>query len=170
MLIQTVEEVLDILHEEAYQELSVDEKNDRLLALVESRFSLDILIKRSLGRNWRKLNPEQRIEFKKLFGKLVMHTYSKRLEEAGERPKFEFGKTVELPKSRLEIQSEVEYLSDKITVYYRLAKRDGRWEVYDIVVEGVSLMNNYRKQFNSIMGRSSVDKLLSTLREKVDSL
>ena len=169
-LAKTVEEVIDILHEEQYKALTVDEKNDRLLALVESRFSLDIIVQRALGRHWKKLDAEQKLEFKRLFSKLVIHTYSLRLEGAGERPKFEFGKVVELPKERLEIQSEVEYLNDKISVYYRLAKRNGQWEVYDIVVEGVSLLNNYRKQFNSIMARGSVDKLFATLRKKVESL
>jgi len=167
MLIQTVNEALDILNGENYEGLSVDEKNERLLALVESRFSLNILIQRALGRNWRNLDDEQRTEFKQLFSKLVVQTYSDRLAEAGDRPEFEFAETIELPKQRLEIQSKVDYKDDTITVFYRLAKRDGKWEVYDILVEGVSLLNNYRKQFDSILRQGSVEELLKTLREKV---
>lgn len=166
----TIESVLDVLHEEEFAKLSSDEKNERLLTLVESQFSLDVMVQRALGRNWRKLSAEQQSEFKRLFSKLLVHTYTSRLDESEERPQFEFGDQIELPKNRVEIKSTVEYLNDKISVDYRLFKKDGNWGVYDIVVEGVSLLGNYRKQFNSLMSRGSANELLDTLQKKVEKL
>ena len=169
LLAETINKILDVLHEEQYRSMTVDEKNNYLLSMVEERFSLDLLIQRSLGRNWQKLSAAQRNEFKRLFSKLIVYTYCSRLEEAGNniRPEFTFGRTIDLSRDRLELESTVQYNNNQLAVYYRLVKQDQRWEVYDIIVEGVSLLKNYRSQFDSILSRESVDALLDTLREKI---
>ena len=74
-----------------------------------------------------------------------------------------------LKKGRAEVHSHIE-LSDgrKVPIFYRLTNKSGQWKVYDLVIEGVSLVKSYRTQFREIIVKDSPEKLLAILRDKVD--
>ena len=123
--------------------------------------------KRTLGRDWRKLKPEQQKEFVELFDKLLQGVYADRLLAYTDQ-KIVFEKEKMLKKGRAEVESYI-VLSDgrRIPIFYRLTDKSGQWRVYDLVIEGVSLVKNYRTQFKEIVSKQGPDKLLEILRNKV---
>lgn len=167
LLEETINEILKLLYDEPETAMTNDEKNEKLLEIMDSRFPIGVIVKRALGRNWKKLNPEQQEQFTMLFSKLLVNSYTGRLDNSVDRPEFNFLKTIELKKGRMEIQSVITYSGEKFAVNYRLITNNERWEIYDIVVEGVSMLTNYRKQFDSLLSRSSPDELLNLLKAKI---
>ena len=133
---------------------------------VDERFNWEEMSRRTLARHWRKRTVEEREEFIDLYGKLLEQTYLDRVEGysgekvlyGGERidGKYSVVKVKILTKQETEISAE-----------YRLKINAGEWLVYDISIEGVSLINNYRTQFNSIIMRSSYKGLIKKLKTKV---
>lgn len=165
---QTIDGVLDMLYE-GREWKDFHEKNDAILAKIESTLSLDIILRRALGRNWRKLTVEEQNQFKNLFGKLLANSYTSNLEQVA-RPEFVYEKTVELKKGLFEVKTHVYDAGEKFHVDYRLVIQNGDWSLYDISVEGVSLLTNYRKQFDSILNRKSFDELIQLLNDKLNSI
>jgi phospholipid transport system substrate-binding protein len=81
--------------------------------------------------------------------------------------KIEFGKETELKKGRVEVESYIITLNNtKVPLFYRMSNRTGQWRVYDVVIEGVSMIKNYRGQFRQILSKKKPEDLLQTLREK----
>jgi phospholipid transport system substrate-binding protein len=113
------------------------------------------------------MKPEQQKEFAELFKELLQGVYADRLLAYTDQ-KIEFGKEIELKKGRAEVQSNI-VLSDgtKVPIFYRLTDKSGDWKTYDLIIEGVSLVKNYRSQFREIIAKESPDKLLEILRDKV---
>jgi phospholipid transport system substrate-binding protein len=81
--------------------------------------------------------------------------------------KIEFYKENILSESQAEIQTKIITSSKEIPIFYRMILKDGKWKVYDVVVENVSLVQNYRTQFNDILGKNTPEQLLEILRKKV---
>lgn len=118
---------------------------------------------RSLGLHWQKRTEEERAEFVKVFGELVERAHIAQLERySGEAIKY-IGERVEGDLA-LVYTRFVTKQSKEIPVDYRLINRDARWRIYDLVVEGVSLVSNYRSQFDKTIRTSSYGELLKRLR------
>ena len=123
----------------------------------------------TLGRYKRRFSKEEWEEFKVLFRELLEDVYIKRLREySGEKIIFENERV--LSSNRAQVDTKVVSSSRAISVSYRLMKKDGCWRVYDILVEGVSLLRNYRQQFFSLLRSKSPSDLNEILRKKVDFL
>jgi phospholipid transport system substrate-binding protein len=120
-----------------------------------------------LGREWKKLNGDQQKEFVGLFRELLQGVYADRLLAYTDQ-KVVFDNEKELKKGRVEVQSHI-VLSDgrKVPIFYRLTNKSGQWKVYDLIIEGVSLVKNYRTQFREIIAKDSPEKLMEILRDKV---
>lgn len=167
---ETVEDVLAILADEILQAPEQWElRRDRLRQAVYQRFGFEEMARRALGRHWRNLNADQRQEFVGLFSDLLERSYVGKIESAGA------GSQVAYPKETIDDDGFASVLTvitnrlgSQVEVEYRLLQRDGNanWEVYEIVIEGVSLINNYRTQFNNIIHRTSYDGLVKQLRLK----
>jgi phospholipid transport system substrate-binding protein len=134
--------------------------------IVGEVFDYTELSKRTLGREWKKMKPEQQKEFIELFKELLQGVYADRLL-AYEDEKIEFGREIELKKGQAEVQSNI-VLSDgtKVPIFYRLTNKSGDWKTYDLIIEGVSLVKNYRSQFREIISKDSPEKLLEIMRNK----
>lgn len=164
---QTIDEVLDLLH--AGDELSLEEKRSQILELLQSRFSFDIIIRRALGRNWNALDEDQQERITIVISDLLIRAYSQELD-TGARPKITFGKSQELGSNKLEIPSKVTYRNTLVSVNYRLANVKNRgWQVYDVLIEGVSMVSNYRKQFDEHFQTKSGAELIAVLEEKLET-
>jgi len=113
------------------------------------------------------MKPEQQKEFVQLFKELLQGVYADRLLAYSDQ-KIIFGKETTLKKGRAEVQSFLQ-TSDgkKIPLFYRLTDKSGSWKVYDVIIEGVSMVKNYRTQFRKILAKDSPDKLIQILRDKV---
>ncbi len=158
-----INRVLDIVKDKS---LDRKEKVARIEKVYASIFDEVELAKRSLGRNWTKLNPEQQKEFIDLFRQVLEKAYIDKIL-AYNNEKIVFGKQSEISGNLTEVKTLVLSESKKIPINYRLIQKNNVWKVYDVIIENVSLIQNYRSQFNSILAKNSPEQLLQTLRNRV---
>jgi phospholipid transport system substrate-binding protein len=158
--------VLDILRDPSLKgEKGLKIKRERVHAAALKLFDFVELSKRTLGLNWNKLNPEQRKEFVDLYKSLLEDTYIDRITSYTNE-EVRFTKEMPLSENTVEVQSIVISKAGEVPIYYRVIRKDDGWKVYDVVIEGVSLITNYRTQFREILGNNPPEKLLDILRKK----
>lgn len=143
------------------------ERARRIRKAVDERFDWKEMSKRSLARHWKKRTEREKEEFIDLFGKLLERTYLDKVEGYSGEKVLYVGERVD-GNYGIVVVKIVTRKDTEILVKYKLKKKGSEWLVYDISIEGVSLVNNYRKQFNSIMTRSSYEDLIKKLRRKVE--
>ena len=161
-----INKMLVKMKEPAFKELSRGAKLVEVRKVINEVFDYQELSRRTLGRDWKKFKPEQQTEFVDLFSKLLENVYADRIL-AYTHEKIEFGKETELKKGRMEVESYIITLDNtKVPLFYRMSNRTGQWRVYDVVIEGVSMIKNYRGQFRQILSKKKPEDLLQTLREK----
>ena len=158
--------ILKTLGDPAFKAKPKDQQIAIIGEEIEKVFDFKELSKRTLGRNWRKLSAEQQTEFVGLFKKLLQGVYADRLLAYSDQ-KIIFENEKMLKKGRAEVRTYLQ-TSDgkKIPMFYRLTDKSGSWKAYDIIIEGVSMVKNYRTQFREIVSKDSPEKLLEILREK----
>jgi phospholipid transport system substrate-binding protein len=126
---------------------------------------------RSLGPSWKSQPPAKQQEFIKLFEQMLVNTYIDRVDTyaCGDEKVIYDGESIDgnngVVKSRV-----TNHKGREITIEYRLRLKNNEWKAYDVVIEGVSLVNNYRQQFSAILARESFDGLLNQMRSKVTEL
>jgi phospholipid transport system substrate-binding protein len=162
-----VNKVIGTLADPAFKAKAKDEQIAQIGTEIDAIFDFKELSRRTLGREWKKMKPEQQKEFVQLFRELLQGVYADRLLAYSDQ-KVIFDKETMLKKGRAEVQSYLQ-TSDgkKIPLFYRLTNKSGSWKVYDVIIEGVSMVKNYRTQFREILSKDSPDKLLKILRDKV---
>ncbi len=161
-----VDRALEVLRDPALKaESAKAAKEKKIWVILDSIFDYTELSKRTLAQHWKKLSPDQQKEFVSLFGKLLGGVYMDRII-AYKDEKVVFGKVTNFSDKTAEVQSEVIRSSKPIPIHYRMILENGEWKVYDVVIEGVSLVQNYRTQFREILTNKSPEDLLKTLREK----
>jgi phospholipid transport system substrate-binding protein len=150
-----------------FKGLDRDAKLNEISAIINEVFDWQELSRRTLGREWKKFTPDQQKEFVSLFEQLLEGIYADRIL-AYTSEKIEFGKETELKKGRVEVESYIITTDNKkVPLFYRLTDKSGQWRVYDVVIEGVSMVKNYRGQFRQILSKKKPEDLLQTLRDKV---
>jgi phospholipid transport system substrate-binding protein len=161
-----VDKIISKLRDPAFKQKSKEEKIAGIREIINQIFDWNELSKRTLGRNWKKFNDAQKKEFTDLFSSLLEGVYADRLLAYSDE-KVIFDKETELRKGQFEVQSYIA-TSDgkKIPLYYRMVEKQGKWRVYDVVIEGVSMVKNYRSQFREILSKKQPEDLLKTLRDK----
>ena len=165
---KTTDKLIAIVSDPAMKSADRAEARARLIRkAVDERFDWREMSKRTLARHWKKRTEQEKEEFIDLFGKLLERTYLDKVEGYS-------GEKVLYVDERVDgiygivVVKIITKKDTEILVKYKLKKKESEWMVYDISIEGVSLVNNYRKQFNSIMTRSSYDDLIKKLRRKVE--
>lgn len=162
-----VDRVLKILDDpEMRKDARTAERRAAIRGIAAELFDFTEISRRSLARHWRPRTPAEREEFVPLFGALLERAYISKLElYSGE--KIEYVAEVrdgDLAMVRTRI---VTRHGTQIPVDYRMLQQGDRWRVYDVLIEGVSLVGNYRTQFNAVIRRSSYDGLVKALRAKL---
>lgn len=161
----TIDEVIRLVSDEGLK--TPDQATHRRQLLEESigqHFDFEEMAKRSLAAHWRNRSEAEHQEFATLFQSLLSKTYAGKIENYS-------GEKVQYLKERLkdsfaEVQTTIVSNKTEISLDYRLLLKDGDWRVYDVVVDGVSLVKNYRVQFDRIIRDSSYEELVKTLRDK----
>jgi phospholipid transport system substrate-binding protein len=162
----TVDDVVAIL---ANKTLQLPERRTKIRQAVLQRFSFDEMAQRALAQHWRTLTPPQRQEFVGLFTDLLEGSYVNRIANANPGPPSVRYVKETIEQDQAAVHTEIGNERDApATVEYRLLRKDGDWKVYDIVIEGVSLVNNYRTQFNTIITKDSYAGLVKQMRLKRD--
>jgi phospholipid transport system substrate-binding protein len=162
-----VNKVLEVLRDPKLKPASAKETEKEQLRLIYERMFDDVeLSKRTLAKNWNSLNVDQRQEFVVLFRQVLEKAYiDKILAYTDEKIVFE--KENMVSDTQAEIQSKIVTSSKEIPITYRVIQKGGAWKVYDVVIENVSLVLNYRTQFNDILAKNTPEQLLEILRKKV---
>ena len=159
--------VLDVLRDPKLQgESGTKVKEQRIATAAEKLFDFVELSKRTLGLNWNKFTQDQRKEFVELFKTILKDAYVEKIT-AYTNEQVNFTKEVPLSEDTVEVQSNVVAKGGEVPIYYRVIKKDSEWKVYDVVIEGVSLVSNYSTQFREILANNPPEKVLETLRKKV---
>lgn len=165
---ETISQVIRVLEDPTLKSPGKAGERRRLLEqAVAERFSYTEMAKRSLGAHWLRFTEPEREEFVALFQRLLSHTYAHTIEGySGEQVQYldERG-TEEFAEVRTKIVSD----KTETPVDYRLLRMRGEWRVYDVVVDGVSLVSNYRSQFTRILRSSSPAELMAQLRKMVEA-
>jgi phospholipid transport system substrate-binding protein len=163
---QTTDKILSILNNPSLKAPGKAGEQKRLIwQAVDERFDWEELSRRSLGPHWTKLGSEERKEFISLYSTLLRRTYLNRVDDYS-------GENVRYGQERIDGEYGVVELrvitrtGKEIPATYRLIRKGADWRVYDIWVQGVSLVNNYRAQFNSIITRSSYEELVRLLKDR----
>lgn len=162
-----VNSVLDVLRDPKLKgETGKKVKEKRIETAAETLFDFLELSKRTLGLSWNKFTPEQRKEFVGLFKTTLKDAYVDKIT-AYTNEQVSFIKEMSLSENTVEVKSLVVTKSGEVPIDYRVIKKENDWKVFDVVIEGVSLISNYRTQFREILGNNPPEKLLETLRKKV---
>jgi phospholipid transport system substrate-binding protein len=165
---QITDQVLKILEDPQFQAPNRHaERQERLHKIAEQVFDWQEMARRALAVHWRERTPQEQQEFVKLFRDLVEGTYINRLESAiQEKGEIQYvGEQVD--GSRAAVKTNVvTRRNQQVPIEYRLQKADGRWLIYDVLVEGISLVNNYRSQFNRIITSSSYNDLVQKMKNR----
>jgi len=141
------------------------ERIERLKEIINPIFDYEEMARRTLGSYWRRRTPAEQEEFAKLFRAFLERVYSDRVDwYDGE--KVTFGRET-IDQDYAQVDSTVTNAKgEESSVVYRLKRTDGKWKVYDAVVENISIVNNYRSQFDRVISKSSFEELKRMLKEK----
>jgi phospholipid transport system substrate-binding protein len=164
----TVDQVIKILTDPALKgEKKLQERRAKIRQVVLQRFGFTEMSKRALSRYWNERTPEERKEFVRLFTDLLERAYIDRVDGyTGEQVVY-LGESVDGNYS--EVRSKiVTKKNQEIPINYRLQRASSNWEIYDVIVEGVSLVNNYRTQFSRIIRTSSYEQLVKKMQMKLE--
>jgi phospholipid transport system substrate-binding protein len=162
-----VNKVLEVLRDQALKAESAKETKKEKLRLIYDRMFDDVeLSRRTLARNWNTLNTPQRQEFVLLFRQVLEKAYVDKILSYTDE-KIVFDKESTLSQNQSEVPTRIVTSSKTIPISYRMLMKDGVWKVYDVIIENVSLVQNYRTQFNDILAKGTPEQLLETLRKKV---
>lgn len=164
---ETIDQVLVILGDEKLKTPEhADERVAALEKIIAERFDYEEMGKRTLGREWKKLNTAQQEEFVGLFQQFLSNTYAGNVDGySGEQVAY----IKERRKGKFaEVQTKVISKKLEVPLDYRLLKNSSTWRVYDVVIDGVSLVKNFRGQFSRIMKANGFPGLLKKLRAKTE--
>ena len=162
----TINKIIDILNNPALKEpAKAEERRTRMRRVADERFDWREMARRSLAKYWKQRTEEEKREFVPLFTDLLEQAYMNRIENySGDKVSYD-GEKVKGEYSLVKVRIYTSQQTN-IPVVYRLRKKDSQWLIYDISIEGVSLVKNYRKQFDSVILSSSYEGLLEKLKEK----
>ena len=165
----SIDQLLSILRDPQFQgDANTDKRRQALRTIIYERFSFAKMSQLSLGANWKKINNQQKDEFTKLFGQLLEDTYVSKIEGYTDE-KILFTKEL-VKEKKAQINTKIVTDSVEIPLDYRMYQaKDGSWMVYDMIIEGVSLVGNYRSQFSGILQNDSFEKLVEELKKKLNS-
>lgn len=133
---------------------------------MEESFATKVIVQRTFGRNWSKLTPAQQTEVIDLLGRLVIRAYATQLSK-GSRPVITVTGTQDLGSDRREVTTTATQDGKTVNIVYRLGKIDGGWKVYDVLAEGISVVANYREQFDAHFQTKNAADLIEILKGKL---
>lgn len=145
--------------------LSADAKRKELRAVIYPQFDFTEMARRSLGSHWQRRSPDEQREFVKVFTELIENSYMSSIESYnGEKVTMGAEKQ---DKDFAEVDTKISTKKgEEFSVNYKLRQAGSEWKIYDVVVENISLVNNYRSQFNRLIAQSSYEELLRKMKDK----
>jgi len=160
----TVLEVQDVVKKEEGK-TGAEALDQKLKAIIMPLFDFNEMSRRSLGAHWSKVTPAEQEEFVKLFSDLLAYTYLKRIRRNASSSEIK-EITDNITGDKAFVKSVVMAEGDPISIDYRLLLENGQWKIYDVVIENIGLVGNYRDEFSGIIRKEGMPGLLAKLRDK----
>ncbi|HEY6838378.1 MAG TPA: ABC transporter substrate-binding protein [Geobacteraceae bacterium] len=167
---QVVDRVITVVCDKELQQPANEQKRQRALKeAIGAIFDYAEMAERSLGRHWKGHTPAEHAEFVRLFETLLENSYAGVIESYSDEKISYLQETVE--GDYAEVKSKVVTAKrEEFAIDYRLMKKGGRWVVYDVVNEGVSLIDNYKSQFNKIILKEGYEELIKKMKSKKEEI
>lgn len=166
LVMETIDKGLVVLKEPSLKgNDKVNERRQKLWETISPIFNFEEMSKRALGQHWKKRSDEEKKEFVGLFTNILKDAYIGKTDAYS-------GEKVILMKERVDkeyatVQTKfILNTGSELVVDYNMLNNSGEWKIYDVIIEGVSLVNNYRSQFNSILIKSTYNELVQRIKEK----
>ncbi|MFO7830983.1 MAG: ABC transporter substrate-binding protein [Desulfuromonadaceae bacterium] len=148
---------------------STSEWRDNVTALVREKFNFEVMSQGVLGPYWHRVSDEERERFIELFALLLEETYIGRVREYTDE-EIRFGNE-QIREGRAMVDTYVAMESgDEIPISYKMLQRNDEWQVYDVVIEEVSLVRNYRSSYSSVLRKKDIGGLLEEMQSKIEEL
>lgn len=161
----TVDAIMEVLKDE---NIPSEERKDRIGSMVKARFDFRTMAQGILAVNWKKASDKERDRFIELFSELLEVTYRERID-AYNNERVEYLEE-QVRGNRAVVDTKVVTTDVEIPVQYKLLNRGGTWMAYDVVIEGVSLVRNYRDSYKDIVSREGMDGLLAKMEQKIEEI
>lgn len=159
----SVDKVFTVLSD---KELTLDQKKIKVVAITDTVFGYPLMAKISLGKkHWSQFSPDQRVEFTSLHTERFQNFYTKYLGIFRDE-KVTFQPSVLVNKKKVQIPTVLLSKEKEYSMLYKMAKTKNGWRIYDIEIEGVSLIHTYRSEYNNILESGEIEDLLIKMREK----
>jgi len=162
----TIDQLVEIVSEhpgEDHREM----RHKEMREVIEPQFDFEEMSRRSLGPKWNEINDEEKQEFIDLFSELLARTYLGRLDSIEEGMVQIGAEKVQDPRAL--IRTTVTYEGESFPIDYRMVKKENDWKVYDVIIENIGLVANYRNEFAGIVRKEQFSGLLQKLRDKINA-
>ncbi|HEU5080982.1 MAG TPA: ABC transporter substrate-binding protein [Opitutaceae bacterium] len=164
-LLKTIDSVVDMVVGQSPE--TITSRVDQIRAKMDESFATEAIVHRAFGANWSKLSPAQQKEVIDLLGRVIIRTYATQMSEA-QKPVIKVVSSKLITPERREIATTATTAAGKtVNIVYRLFPQNGKWMVYDVLAENVSVVGNYRQQFDAHFQKKNADDLIKMLREKL---
>ena len=166
---KTIDSIIEVVSNGEFN--ASDKKTERralIREIVQKKFSYPEMSRRSLAKHWKERTPEEKNEFTSLFGKLLESSYARKIEGFTDEKIIYVDEKVKGNVAL--VKTIIQKSNDEIPVDYKLTRVDNEWKIYDFIVEGVSMIKNYRTQFRKIIRKTSYQELVKKLKAKVENI
>lgn len=168
----TVDRVLAILKDPGYrQDATRPALRDKVEEEIRTIFDYEEFSSRTVGANWPAFTPDQKKRFTEAFAQLLRATYLEKIDGYNGEQIVYTGEMASTKGDKVEVQTAVTLKDGKVVpVAYRMLEKNARWVVYDVIIEGVSLVKNYRSQFQDLLTRGTAEQLIDRVRSKAEEV
>ncbi|MCW7754150.1 ABC transporter substrate-binding protein [Desulfobotulus sp. H1] len=172
--IQTrIDAAISLLKDPRYKDPDPDlaeKQHQELFEHVQDIFDFRTISMLATGRNWRRFTPEQQKEFADLFAKLLANTYISKVQENFRNEQVVYDEESIISEGRSEVRTRVLLSNSEVPVIYRLRHIQNEWRIYDVQIEGISLVQNYRSQFEEYLFRREPAELIQQMQGRITKL
>jgi len=160
--------VITMLKDPQYDDPSKKEaQREKIWSIIRDFFDMEEMSRRALAQYWKRFDPEQQREFTDVFGEFLGDTYIHKLQEGFKGETVTYGNQEMLNESKATVYTTIERASGETPINYNMLKEGDLWKVYDVTIEGVSLVRNYRSQFSRILVKESPAQLIARIKSKM---
>lgn len=164
-----VESVLGLLKDPKYKDPDQrQQQRDKIFAITRKLFDYTEMSRRALARNWKSFSPQEQLQFVDVFADHLSNSYMDKVQGEYKGETIVFLGQEMVADGKALVKTRVERQPSDISVDYSMLFADNIWRVYDVNIEGVSLIKNYRTQFDQILGKESPAQLIERLKKKVE--
>ena len=163
-----INDAMKIIYSAKYEDETFTQKSAAVRAVLEQNYDLMVIIRRTMGRNWKLLSTAEQVRVKELISQLVVKAFIDGLQGL-ERPTIEYGKLISINDKRFEVSSSVVFLENKaFNITYRFGRLKTGWQIYDILAEDVSVVASYRQQIDDHFRKGTGVELIEKLEKLLE--